>query len=182
MRARIALLIFSATTAIALASCAERDRGNPFDPANQVTGGRPTGFAALAREGRADLVWQTPGTPGLVGFQVWRRTADETTFHALSAVLQPSVTSLADRGLLDGLDHYYRLYFVFGSGLGSGPAEDVATPASEAGAPLLPLPRLRGLGRHCRSGQGHKRIHHVVMRLGLLATPDKRRPLASRNM
>jgi len=132
MRARIALLTLAlATLGAMLFGCAGRERANPFDPENQTTGGRPSGFMALAREGRADLVWQTPGTAGLVGFQLWRRTAYETDYHPLSAVLGPDVTSYTDRGLLDGLDHLYRLYFVFGSGTGADPSEDTATPGPQ---------------------------------------------------
>lgn len=134
MRARGALLVPAALAAlglVALAGCAERERANPFDPANQNTQGRPAGFMALARDARVDLVWQAQTAAGLVGYQLWRRTANETTFHAISAVLKPTVTRYVDVGLLNGLDHDYRLYYVLASGPGAGPAEDIATPGPQ---------------------------------------------------
>jgi DNA-binding beta-propeller fold protein YncE len=134
MRVRRPLLIpaaFAALVMLALAGCAERERANPFDPANQTTQGRPAGFMALARDGRVDLVWQPQSANGFQGYQVWRRTAYETTFHAISGILKPAVTHYADNGLLNGLDHAYRLYYVFDSGLGAGPAEDIATPGPQ---------------------------------------------------
>ena len=134
MRARCAILIPAALVAsglLVLAGCAERQRANPFDPANRTTQGRPAGFMALARDGRVDLVWQAQTAAGLVGYEVWRRTASESTFRAISAVLKPSVTHYADVGLLNGLDHHYRLYYVLDSGPGAGPAEDIATPGPQ---------------------------------------------------
>ncbi len=130
-RARRATTLVALLAAAALGGCATRERANPFDPANAHTGGRPAGFEALAREGRVELLWDTPASPGLVGYEVYRRTADESTFHSISAVLAPQVTSFTDRGLLDGLDHHYRLYYVFASGPGSDPSEDVATPGPQ---------------------------------------------------
>jgi hypothetical protein len=134
MRVRRALLIPAALAALGLVvvtGCAERERSNPFDPANQNTQGRPAGFMALARDGRVDCVWQPQTATGLVGYQLWRKTANETTYHAISAVLKPSVSRYSDLGLLNGLEHDYRLYYVFNTGPGAGPAEDVATPGPQ---------------------------------------------------
>jgi DNA-binding beta-propeller fold protein YncE len=123
--------VLAALALSAFAGCAERERANPFDPANQNTQGRPAGFMALARDGRVELVWQAQTAAGLEGYQVWRKTANETTFHAISAVLKPTVTHYSDVGLLNGLDHDYRLYYVLASGPGAGPAEDIATPGPQ---------------------------------------------------
>ncbi|MFI5372063.1 MAG: hypothetical protein ACHQ52_10940, partial [Candidatus Eisenbacteria bacterium] len=116
---------------LAIGGCAERDRANPFDPANGTTQGRPAGFVALARDGRVELSWQPQTATGLTGYQVWRRTANETTYHAISAVLRPTIGHYSDLGLLNGLDHFYRLYYLFDTGPGTGPAEDVATPGPQ---------------------------------------------------
>ena len=127
MRARLAVL----SAALLALSCATRDRSNPFDPANRGTLGRPVGFAAIAGDHEARLQWTRVTGDGLVGYQVFRRTATQTDFTPLSIVLPPGTASFVDRGLLDGLDHYYRLYYVFTSGLDTRPAEDVATPGPQ---------------------------------------------------
>ena len=149
MRARAALLVALAALA---AGCSERPRSNPFDPANPATGGRPAGFQALAGDGRVTLRWQPASSAGLLGYQAMRSLSSTTGFTPISAVLAPSVTSFSDVGLLNGADHYYRLYFVFSSGLGSLYASDVATPGpvtpwvGDDGPPVLY--RLSNDGRH----------------------------------
>src|SRR5687767_14793734 len=122
MRVFLALLI------LAIAGCSDRERSNPFDPSNPLTRGAPADFAALAGDGRIDLRWQTVSGDGLVGYRLYRRTAAESAFTALSAVLPPHVGTYADLGLLNGLEHHYRIYYVFAEGDRDPPAEDVAAP------------------------------------------------------
>jgi DNA-binding beta-propeller fold protein YncE len=125
MRARLALLILLA----AGAGCSTRDRVNPFDPANRTTAGRPVGFVALAGNRSVQLRWQSAQGDGLLGYQLFRRTAVEDTFQALAAPLPPATTQFVDRGLVNDLDHHYQLRYVFDRGLGE-PASDVATPGA----------------------------------------------------
>ena len=114
-----------------LAGCSDRKRTNPFDPKNPDTRGAPSGFVALAGDGRTDLRWDAVPTEGLLGFHLYRRTPSDTGFVSLSAILPPTTTSYADLGLLNGLDHRYRLFFVFERDGERGPfAEDIATPGS----------------------------------------------------
>jgi DNA-binding beta-propeller fold protein YncE len=122
MRALLAVLILAA------AGCSDRERANPFDPRNPRTGGAPGGFAALAGDGRIDLRWETVSGEGLRGYRLYRRTAAESAFTPLTAVLAPQVGTYADLGLLNGLEHHYRIHFVFEEGERDPPAEDVATP------------------------------------------------------
>jgi DNA-binding beta-propeller fold protein YncE len=123
MRLVVALLAL-----LALAGCSNRERSNPFDPQNPNTRGRPAGFMAIASDGYVDLRWTPAAGASLIGYRLYRRTAVADTFVALSNLLSPSVTSYRDRGLLDGITYYYRLYYVFSDIGQSSPADDAATP------------------------------------------------------
>ncbi|HYM80773.1 MAG TPA: hypothetical protein VEY91_05085 [Candidatus Limnocylindria bacterium] len=125
MRARRALL---ATLLALLAGCSVRERANPFDPGNPDTGGTPVGFVALAGSNRVTLRWQPVIGEQLVGYQVFRKTAAETTYRAVTAVLDPRTTGTTDFALANGIEHAYRLFYVLPSGLAPRYAEDVATP------------------------------------------------------
>jgi DNA-binding beta-propeller fold protein YncE len=143
---------FAALLALTLAcGCSTREHSNPFDPGNPNTGGRPAGFVALAGLSRVDLQWQPSSSTGLLGFRVYRLFEGDTGYVAISSLLPPSATQFSDFGVLNGVDHHYRLYFVFDRGL-SSPAEDVATPGplqpwiADAGSDALV--RLSADGRH----------------------------------
>jgi streptogramin lyase len=154
MRRESVVLILLAALA---AGCGQRVRGNPFDPANPQTGGRPAGFEALAGDGLVNLRWSATVSSGLVGYELFREAGAETTFTQISALLPPNATSFGDFQLQNGLDHRYRLYFVFARGPGTTPAEDIATPGRltpwvadyRAGAATL----LTADGRRVRSGE-----------------------------
>ena len=154
MRALRALLILALVAGPAAfgTSCSERPRANPFDPANAATRGRPTGFVALAGNGRATLRWTIASAPGLIGYQAYRSLDPDTGFIAISSVLPSSVAECSDVGLLNGTDHYYRLHYVFERGLDPLFASDVATPGpltpwvTDESAPALE--RLTADGRH----------------------------------
>ncbi|HTM57019.1 MAG TPA: hypothetical protein VL123_01240 [Candidatus Udaeobacter sp.] len=134
MRPRPELLALAALIALAaLPGCGKRERLNPFDPANPVTGGRPPGFEALAQNSAVTLRWSATETSGLVGYQLYRRTERESTFTALGGLIPAGTTQRGDFGLQNGVDHFYRLYYVFAGGSGGLPAEDDATPG-----PLMP--------------------------------------------
>ena len=131
MRRRLRLLSLGAL--LLLPGCGQRLRANPFDPHNTVTGGRPPGFVALAGDAKVTLEWSYLPSSGLLGYQLYRRAATDTAFAEIGALIPPTVTTSGDFGLLNGVDYTYRLYFVFGYGLGASPAEDIATPG-----PLAP--------------------------------------------
>jgi len=152
MRRLLPLLVLAA-----LASCSHRDRANPFDPSNPDTHGGPSGLIALAGDGRVDLRWDPVAGTSLVGYRLYRRTAAETTFRVISALLPPATARYADVGLLNGLDHFYRLAFVFDpDGERGQAAEDTATPG-----PARPWVTDTDLGQIFRIAPDGRRIAFV---------------------
>jgi DNA-binding beta-propeller fold protein YncE len=139
LRARLPLLVLLAL----LAGCSERERLNPFDPANPITGGRPSGFVAEASDGVVALRWNTANGDQLIGFRAYRRGPGEPDFAPLTDVMPLRTTRFDDRGVTNGSDYEYRLHFVFSAGLGPRFAQDAATPGitrpwvADAGAGTL---------------------------------------------
>jgi DNA-binding beta-propeller fold protein YncE len=155
MRRLVPLL---ALAALGLASCSQRERANPFDPQNPNTSGRPSAFVALAGDREARLRWRGESGGSLAGYQLYRRSPGESEYRAITDVLGTEVTTFRDFPLVNGQDYAYRLYFVFVYGLGSRPAEDVATPGAaipwliEAGGP--DLVRITADGRRVADRRG----------------------------
>jgi DNA-binding beta-propeller fold protein YncE len=134
--------------------CSDRPHANPFDPANPSTGGKPAAFVALAGNGLVDLRWQTASSPELLGYKLYRSLDPPSGYTAISDLLPAKTGEYFDRGLLNGTDHYYRLYYVFDRGLGSEFASDVATPGpitpwvADASSSAPALLRISADGRH----------------------------------
>ena len=126
-------VVAAVLTLLVVAGCSHRDRANPFDPENSQTGGAPAGFVALAGDGRVDLRWTAASSSGLQGYRIYRRTALDTTYRPLTNVLPRVVSSYADIGVLNGLEHLYRIYFVFQDGERPPAASDRATPGASRG-------------------------------------------------
>lgn len=125
MRARRALLIVAA---LALAACSNRERTNPFDPRNPRTGGRPADFAAVAGDATVLLQWRRVAIDGLLGYRIERRADDEPSYRVIADLLESAASLFVDAGLRNGIDHHYRIRFVFADGPRGQPAEDVAAP------------------------------------------------------
>lgn len=53
-------------------TCSSRERTNPLDPRNPVTGGAPTGFHAIANRDTAFLTWNPVDVSGLAGYHIFR--------------------------------------------------------------------------------------------------------------
>jgi len=121
-------LVLSLLALLALDGCSNRERSNPFDPKNPNTRGGPAGFVAIASDGLVGLQWTPAAGTGLIGFHLYRRTAVADTFVALTGLLSPGVTSYRDRGLLNGITYYYRLFYVFADIGESAPADAAAMP------------------------------------------------------
>jgi len=124
MRGALALLALLAL----VAGCSERDRANPLDPANPTTGGRPSGFEALADFDLVRLQWNLPGSVAIDGFKLFRLAPGDTVWEPISVALPASTAYAIDSGVGNGKLYRYRLYYVIRGQLGNLPAEDEATP------------------------------------------------------
>ena len=124
------LLPLLVSAGLLLAGCSSRERANPFDPLNPSTSGKPPGFVALAGDRDVTLRWQSVQGNTLIGYQLFRRGPGETDFRAIRDVLGTGAISFRDFPLVNGEDYAYQLHFVFLSGLGNNPAEDVAGPGA----------------------------------------------------
>lgn len=124
MRRLLPLLIACAALA---AGCSDRPRLNPLDPGNPSTGGRPTGFVALADDGAVTLQW-TPAGGDVAGYLISRRDAPDSAYRTLGSLNSPRLGTLLDTGLPNGVPVGYRLQYRFTDGRLSQPAEDLATP------------------------------------------------------
>jgi len=148
MRALAALLILTLTAT----GCSRRERGNPFDPGNPATGGRPAGFVALAGNSNIVLRWQRL-QGDLVGYRLARRVEGDSIFRVLVELVPPTTTSYADFGLQNGKRHTYRLSFVFDAGPASDAAEDFGIPG-----PLRPWVTAFGSGELLRLTADGRRV------------------------
>lgn len=127
MRRFLPLLI----AGLALASgCSDRQRLNPLDPGNPSTGGRPTGFVALAGDGFVTLQWDPAGRSDIAGYLVSRRETPDSAFKTLGSLPSRQLVTLVDTGLPNGVLVAYRLQYRFTDGRLSQAAEDFATPGS----------------------------------------------------
>ncbi len=149
MRARAAVLIAGLAL---VAGCSSRPHSNPFDPKNPETGGRPSGFVALAENTFVRLQWSPSTAPGLVGFELRRRIAGEPDYLVLPLQLPANSSGFVDLGLSNGTTYEYQLYHVFQNGPGGLPAEDRATPGLERAWATDPeagmIARMTPDGRH----------------------------------
>src|SRR5437763_932079 len=109
---RYAAALLAACMLFQVPVAAPRAEPAAVEPSNPNTNGAPFGFEALAGDGLVRLKWQHVDSSTLVGYQIFRRSPLETTFHAITPVLNVGATSFLDFGLLNGQDYAYRLYFV----------------------------------------------------------------------
>ncbi len=109
-------------------ACTRRERSNPLDPANPVTGGRPEGFDAVAGYSNVSLRWTARPDLSIDGFQVFRKAPTDSAFLPLGGLQPPPSQGFLDAGIPNGRDYRYRLHYVIGGRLSANPAEDIATP------------------------------------------------------
>ncbi len=113
-----------------LPACSNRQRLNPFDPGNPVTGGHPVGFQSRAGNALVMLDWSDTPTSDLLGYRLLRRVQGETEFKVLVNLLPRGTRNHRDTGLINGQLMTYRLHYVFERGLSPLYAEDSATPGT----------------------------------------------------
>lgn len=130
-RLAAALALCGACATAAALGCSNRERANPLDPGNPLTGGSPAGFRAVAGSGLVDLVWLALEVPDLVGYELLRRGPTDTDFVSLTPILLPPTTSsFRDTAAGNDTTYTYRLQFrLTGNALG-GSSEASARPGS----------------------------------------------------
>ena len=108
------------------------------DPADTTAPATPTGFKATASDAGIALAWSANSEADLAGYNVYRRTADETEFTKLNTDL---ITNLQynDTKAPEGVTSYYRLTAVDKAGNESNFALDSAKrPVPDTEAPATP--------------------------------------------
>jgi len=123
--------VLCAFLALAAGACGGRDRANPFDPANEETGGTPRAARASAGCAQVELAWDRLAMRDLSGFRVWRELdgtaggpGELLTDQALDARTIAFVDSAAPNGRLAA----YRVEFLFENGASGWTDPAVARP------------------------------------------------------
>jgi hypothetical protein len=129
VREKFVLAAFFAIHAFAC-SCADRERTNPFDPANPDTGGNPYALRAIAGDARAELSWDHGEMQDLDGYRLVRSLTDGGT-PGDSTIFQIDAgqTFFLDTGLTNGTTYSYKLAFIF-DGIQAWTNSDTVTPGT----------------------------------------------------
>ena len=83
--------------ALLVLACSGWDRSNPLDPRNPDTGGRITDVRLSAIKHDVIVSWDSVDLPGVIGYQVYRKRANETSFLPVGSV-SATVSSYMDSG------------------------------------------------------------------------------------
>ncbi|PJF32975.1 MAG: hypothetical protein CUN57_03340, partial [Phototrophicales bacterium] len=78
--------------------CADRDRENPLDPKNPLTGGKPTGLTATSSQDTVFLRWDRLDITDMVGYNIYRRETNSGNFNLVDLV-EPDKNRFADSNL-----------------------------------------------------------------------------------
>lgn len=76
------------------------------------------------------LEWTPTSAPGLLGYQLFRKLAADTAYIAITGTIPSATSRIGDFQLANGIEHDYRLYYVFDRGRGTLYAQDIATPGN----------------------------------------------------
>ncbi len=104
-----------------LLSCAERDRLNPIDPQNPITGGRPQRLRIYSDLDVIVVQWDRLDLKGIQGYHIYRSSAVDSAFRPI-ALLPPDSSRFIDRGVT--FDQIYRYFLTVLAG-------DFETPSSD---------------------------------------------------
>jgi DNA-binding beta-propeller fold protein YncE len=122
--------------------CSERERSNPLDPKNSATGGKITGFMALAGNRQVEIRW-TRLPQADVAVYLLQRWRDGEAPQYIGDAYGKTIAGVVDSAVVNDETYHYRLVAFFTSGDSAVSPEDVATPGTRkiavlsAGVPAL---------------------------------------------
>lgn len=123
MRCVLALL---ALVALCAAGCSKRDRLNPLDVGNPVTGGAPEGFNAIADFSTIRLVWTARPDLAIDGYQLYRLAPGDSLYRPLGLQQPAANSSYLDAGVFNGVEYGYQIRYVHDGVPGTAFAQDLA--------------------------------------------------------
>ena len=125
MRRLAALLVFAL---FATAGCSRRDRLNPLDAGNPVTGGAPAGFNAIADFSTVRLSWTARPDLAIDGFQLSRLAPGDSVYRTLGSSQPANASNFLDAGVFNGREYSYELRYVIDGRPADAVARDAAVP------------------------------------------------------
>ncbi len=126
MRRLTALLV---VLALGASGCSKRERLNPLDVANPVTGGAPEGFNAIADFSTVRLSWTPRPDLAIDGYQLYRLAPGDSVYRALGPAQPPNASSYLDAGVFNDRDYGYELRYL----IEGHPADTFARDTAEPG-------------------------------------------------
>lgn len=126
MRIAISWRALLASTGLVLlaSACSDRERLNPIDPLNPYTQGKPVGLQAISMRDTVELRWQSLALRGLLGYRIYRRSANNAGFALIDSVSDDN-QAFRNFGLALGLRHVYRIA-AFSQKMESSPSDTVS--------------------------------------------------------
>ena len=122
------LLLLVLLIGLGSVGCENRQRINPFDPANPNTGGTPSLLDARAASNLVSLHWDPEQVAGLRATRIYRRLLGTDEGELLTPALDPMTRTYVDSSARNGIDYEYRLELELSSGARPVTAWDAATP------------------------------------------------------
>jgi hypothetical protein len=95
---------------LSLTACSDRERANPLDPRNPLTGGRPSPPQAVAGDRAVTLSWDFSSYTDITGYRLYRRKETDFILSPLSSLpLQTSIHSTVDSNVTNGSTYFYSI-------------------------------------------------------------------------
>jgi len=116
------VLIFSICL-LQLSGCSDRERSNPLDPGNPLTGGKPSNVEIIASSDSVRITWDSMQLRDLTEYKVNRRMATQSNFATI-ATLPKTTNSYTDKLVQADREYIYNIVAV-GTTYESPPSDSV---------------------------------------------------------